>query len=67
MKNQTRENELMNQKKLDISLFCEGVGCALASHCHRYVDGRGIRRDTPGYSWMHCCNEEERNGYVPMS
>ena len=57
----------MNQKKLDISLFCEGVGCALASHCHRYVDGRGIRRDTPGYSWMHCCNEEERNGYVPMS
>lgn len=49
-----------------LELFCEGVACSLRERCHRFVDGKAIDRHAAGYSWMSACDDEERNGYIPM-
>ena len=48
------------------TLFCNGIGCSLKNHCHRFCDGLSIDPHAPGYSWMPCCDEEERNGFITM-
>ena len=53
--------------KSDISLFCSGEGCLFSSHCHRYVDGRGIDKHAAGYLWMEHCEEEERQAYLSLN
>ena len=47
------------------TLFCEGVGCALKTTCHRFVDGVRIDPHAEGYSWMSNCDIEHRSGYIP--
>lgn len=56
----------LNKNKSDLYLFCKGIGCALRERCHRYVDGQQIGENTPGYSWMTACPEEERSCFMPM-
>ena len=48
------------------TLFCNGVGCLLKTNCQLYQDGQGVDSHAPGYSWISCCDEEDRDGYMPM-
>lgn len=49
--------------KIQSTLFCDGVGCALKTNCHRYVDGTRVDSHAVGFSWMESCDIEHRNGY----
>ena len=51
-------------EKNEIYLFCEGKDCLLKEQCQRYVLGKNIDADAPGYSWMSNCDIEHRSGFI---
>ncbi len=48
-----------------IYLFCYGENCVLKELCQRFLLGQRIDSHAPGYSWIHNCDVEVRNAYIP--
>lgn len=50
--------------------YCNGHGCCLRGQCKRYDDGQKIKNGSDegqDYWWMEHCEEETRDGYLPLN
>lgn len=52
--------------QIQSTLFCDGVGCAMKTNCHRYVDGTRVDSHAVGFSRMESCDIEHRSGYIAI-